>query len=100
MVNELRKIAGWNKARVKLHHFRTEAGREVDIVLEDNKGRIVGIEVKAALAVGSNDVAGLKHLRETAGDKWLRGILLHPGLGITPFAKDIHAVPVSALWEW
>lgn len=100
VLNELRKLAGWSKVRVKAYHFRTEAGREVDIVLEDNKGRIVGIEVKAAMAVGSNDVAGLKHLREVAGDKWLRGILLHPGLGITPFDKDLHAVPLSALWEW
>jgi predicted AAA+ superfamily ATPase len=100
VVNELRKMAGWGKVRVKLHHFRTEAGREVDIVLEDPKGRIVGVEVKAAMAVGSNDVTGLKHLRETAGRKWLRGVLLHPGLGVTPFAKDLHAVPLSALWEW
>lgn len=100
VVNELRKMAGWSKARVKLHHFRTEAGREVDVVLEDHKGRIVGIEVKAAMAVGSNDVTGLKHLREAAGDKWLRGLLLHPGLGVTPFAKDIHAAPISALWSW
>lgn len=100
VLNELRKMAGWSKVRVKAYHFRTEAGREVDIVLEDNKGRIVGIEVKAAIAVGSNDVTGLKHLREVAGDKWLRGLLLHPGLGVTPFDKDIHAVPLSALWEW
>ncbi len=100
VVNELRKIAGWSKTRVNLFHYRTEGGREVDIVLEDAKGRIVGIEVKAAMAVGSGDVAGLKDLREAAGSKWLRGILLHPGLGITPFAKDIHAVPLSALWEW
>lgn len=100
VVNELRKMAGWNKARVKLHHFRTEAGREVDVVLEDPKGRIVGVEVKAAMAVGSNDMTGLKHLRETAGARWLRGVLLHPGLGVTPFAKDLHAVPLSALWEW
>jgi len=100
VVNELRKITGWSKARVNLFHYRTEGGREVDIVLEDSKGRIVGIEVKAAMAVGSNDVTGLKDLREAAGDKWVRGILLHPGLGITPFAKDIHAVPMSALWEW
>jgi predicted AAA+ superfamily ATPase len=100
VLNELRKMSGWSKVRVKPFHFRTEAGREVDIVLEDNRGRIVGVEVKAAMAIGSNDVAGLKHLREVAGDKWLRGILLHPGLAITPFAKDIHAVPLSALWEW
>jgi len=100
VVNELRKIAGWNKTSVKLYHYRTEGGREVDIVLEDVRGRIVGIEVKAGMAIGSSDMAGLKDLRETARDKWVRGILLHPGTGITPFAKDLHAVPLSALWEW
>jgi predicted AAA+ superfamily ATPase len=100
VVNELRKISGWSKARVSLYHYRTEGGREVDIVLEDAQGRIVGIEVKAAMAVGSNDISGLKDLRDAAGSKWRRGILLHPGLNITPFAKDIHAVPMSALWEW
>ncbi len=100
VVNELRKLAGWSKTQVQLYHYRTEAGREVDIVLEDAKGRIVGIEVKSSMAVGNSDMAGLKDLREAAGDKWIRGILLHPGLGITPFAKDIHAVPMSSLWEW
>lgn len=100
VVNELRKIAGWSRTPVNLYHYRTEGGREVDIVLEDARGRIVGIEVKAGMAVGTGDIAGLKDLREAAGDKWVRGILLHPGLGITPFAKDIHAVPMSALWEW
>lgn len=100
VVNELRKIAGWSKTQVKLYHYRTEGGREVDIVLEDARGRIVGIEVKAGMAVGTSDIAGLKDLKESAGDKWVRGILLHPGLGITPFAKDIHAVPLSAIWEW
>lgn len=100
VVNELRKLAGWSKTQVQLYHYRTEAGREVDIVLEDAKGRIVGIEVKSSMAVGNSDMAGLKDLREAAGDRWVRGILLHPGLGITPFAKDIHAVPLSSLWEW
>lgn len=100
VVSELRKMSGWSKARVTLFHYRTEGGREVDIVLEDAKGRIVGIEVKAAMAVGSSDMAGLKDLRDTAGSKWVRGFLLHPGMGITPFAKDLHAVPLSALWEW
>jgi len=100
VVNELRKMSGWGKTRVKAYHYRTETGREVDIVLEDAKGRVVGIEVKAALAVGSSDIAGLKDLREAAGRNWVRGIVIHPGLGITPFARDLHAVPLSALWEW
>ncbi len=35
-----------------------------------------------------------------SGGTWVRGMLTHPGTGITPFAKDLHAVPLSALWEW
>ena len=100
VVNELRKMAGWSKLRVNLFHYRTEKGREVDVVLEDAKGRIVGIEVKASAAIGGNDIEGLKDLRATAGKKWIRGLVLHPGTGITPFAKDLHAVPLNALWEW
>ncbi len=60
----------------------------------------MGIEVKAGTAVGTGDISGLKYLREAVGDKWVRGILLHPGLGITAFDKEIHAVPMRALWEW
>ncbi|MDQ3100644.1 MAG: ATP-binding protein [Bacteroidota bacterium] len=100
VVNELRRISGWSKLRVNLFHYRTEKGREVDVVLEDGKGRIVGIEVKASTAIGGNDIEGLKDLREAAGSKWLRGLVLHAGTGVTPFAKDIHAVPVSVLWDW
>jgi uncharacterized protein len=100
VVGEVRKLSGWSKLSVEAYHFRTESAREVDVVLEDAKGRVVGIEVKASGSIGHDDLAGLKHLREIAGDKWVRGIVLHTGTGVTPFAKDLHAVPMSALWEW
>ncbi len=100
VVNELRKLATWSRTSVQLHHFRTEAGREVDVVLEDMRGRITGIEVKAAEAVSASDFKGLYELKDIAGDKWTRGIILHSGKHIVPFQKDMHAVPMSALWEW
>ena len=100
VVNELRKVAGWSKTTVEHYHFRNEKAREVDVVLEDSAGRVVGIEVKASSSIGSADLAGLKQLREAAGSKWVRGIVLHSGPGITGFDKDLHAVPMSALWEW
>lgn len=99
-VGELTRMSGWSRLSVVPHHYRTEAGREVDVVLEDARGRVVGIEVKASASIGHDDLAGLKHLRETAGDKWVRGLVLHTGEGTTPFAKDLHAVPISALWNW
>lgn len=100
VVNELRKMAGWSKTTVEPYHFRNEKAREVDVVLEDSAGRVVGIEVKSSASIASDDLAGLKQLREAAGSKWVRGIVLHSGPGITGFGKDLHAVPMSALWEW
>ena len=55
---ELRKQATWAETPVSLHHFRTAAGREVDLVLEDDAGRIVAIEVKASASFGKRDTAG------------------------------------------
>ncbi len=100
VVGEVRRLSGWSRTPVTTHHYRTEQGREVDLMLEDPRGRVVGIEVKASGSIGHSDLAGLKDLRETAGDRWVRGIVLHIGSGMTAFAKDLHAVPLSALWEW
>ena len=100
VVGELRKMSGWSKLVTGAYHFRTEKAREVDIVLENPAGRVVGIEVKASASIGSDDLIGLKQLREICGSKWVRGIVLHSGPGITGFDKDLHAVPMSALWSW
>lgn len=100
VTGELRKLATWSKAAVETFHFRMDTGREVDLVLEDAQGRIIGIEVKASASVDHRDLAGLMELRAAAGPKWVRGIVLHAGPGITPFSRDLHAVPISAAWDW
>src|SRR5690606_36456806 len=100
VVNEIRKLATWAKLPVELYHSRMDTGKEVDLVLEDPRGRIVGIEVKAAASASSRDLSGLMELRKAAGKNWVRGIVLHPGASVTPFGKDLHAVPLNALWEW
>lgn len=96
---ELIKQATWSATRVKAYHFRTVAGKEVDLVLEDSAGRVVGIEVKSAMSVDSGDFGGLRALREAAGEKFVRGIVLHDGGETVGFGTDMFAVPVRALWE-
>lgn len=98
--NELRKMATWSKTRADLYHFRMNTGRETDLVLEDPQGRVVGIEVKASASVGHHDLAGLAELRNAAGTNWVRGIVLHTGTAVTPFSKDLHAIPICAMWAW
>ncbi len=95
---ELMKQATWSKARVKVFHFRTAGGKEVDLVLEDSAGRVVGIEVKAATNVGQNDFGGLRALRDAVGEKFVRGIVLHDGAEMVAFDKQFAAMPLSALW--
>lgn len=96
---ELLKQREWSRLRPNLHHFRTAAGAEVDLVLEDRAGRIVGIEVKAAKNVVSDDFRGLRELRELAADRFVRGIILHDGRETVRFDPSLLSAPLSALWS-
>jgi len=71
----------------------------VDLVLEADDGRVVGIEVKASASVGPHDFAGLEALREEAGARFHRGLVLYTGAEPLPFGKGLVAVPLAALWE-
>ncbi|MET3614038.1 putative AAA+ superfamily ATPase [Rhizobium aquaticum] len=96
--SELQKLASWSERRVTLTHYRTKEQDEVDIVLEDRRGRVVGIEVKASATVSARDFRGLRQLRDAVGERFLRGLVLHDHDRITPFAENLHAAPISLLW--
>jgi len=96
---ELVKQVSWPETQVQLFHFRTLAGTEVDLVLEDQAGRVVGLEVKASATPSSTDFRGLRALADCAGEKFVRGILLYTGQEVVPFAKNLTAMPLAALWE-
>jgi len=67
-------------------------------VLEDRRGRIVGLEVKASATVRAQDFAGLRRLQDAVGPKLVRGLVLHDHDAVIPFGEKLHAVPVSHLW--
>lgn len=96
---ELLKQASWSKLQTRLHHYRTPSGREVDLVLEDAAGRLVGIEVKSSSAVSSDDFGGLRSLRDAVGDRFVRGVVLHDGSEVVTFEKGLVAMPFAALWR-
>ncbi len=98
VVLELRKQQGWSELRPSLHHFRTHGGDEVDIVVEDPAGRVVGIEVKSTASVTANHFKGLRALAEAAGERFVRGIVLHRGREPVPFGRNLLALPVSRVW--
>jgi hypothetical protein len=96
---EITKQITWSHTQPQLFHFRTLRGQEVDLLLEDRKRRIVGIEVKASSTVTANDFKNLKILSEIAGKKFHLGIVIYTGSEIIPFGKDLYAVPVQGLWK-
>lgn len=95
---ELWKQLGCSRVRAELFHFRTHGGREVDLVLEADNGRIVGIEVKAAATIDRRDFTGLEALREVAGARFHRGVVLYTGTEPLPFGQRMFAMPIASVW--
>jgi hypothetical protein len=97
--SELEKQLGWSSVRARLFHYRSHAGEEVDLVLEDPRGRIVGVEVKASSTLAASDAAPLRKLAGELGERFVRGVVLYCGSEVVPFDRHVHALPVSALWS-
>lgn len=96
---ELARQATWSESRVELFHYRTKDKVEVDTVLENRQGKVVGIEVKAASTVGRDDFSGLRHLAQRLGDDFVVGLVLYTGQQTLSFGPRMRAMPVSAIWE-
>ncbi|WP_327640736.1 ATP-binding protein [Kribbella sp. NBC_00482] len=96
---ELARQLTWSQQRAELYHYRTKDQVEVDIVLENRRGQVVAIDVKAASTVKGEDFRGLRHLADRLGDDLQIGIVLYTGQQTLPFGPRFRAIPISALWE-
>lgn len=95
---ELAKQATWAEREVRFHHFRTAGGREVDLIIEDRDGSLIGIEAKLGATPHEGDFNGLTHLREKTGDRFKAGVVLNTGSRTLSFGDRLWALPASALW--
>ena len=96
---EILKLASWSEDRFIFSHYRDKEQNEVDIVMEDRRGRIVGVEVKASATVSRNDFSGLRKLAAASGNKFVLGLVLHDHDKILPFGDKFVAAPISTLWS-
>jgi predicted AAA+ superfamily ATPase len=99
VVSELMKQSGWSETSFDLLHFRDRNGAEVDLVVELDDGRILGIEVKAASSFKGEHFAGLRSLAERLGSRFAGGIVLGTGEAGHQHAERLWGLPISALWE-
>ena len=81
-----------------LMYYRDIDQFEVDLVIENGAGHLVGVEVKAAATVKESDLRGLKKWSKLAGDRFKMGIVLYDGNEIMPIGDNLWAAPLSTLW--
>jgi predicted AAA+ superfamily ATPase len=96
---ELARLLPHTAIAPAMRHWRGPHGEEVDIVLEDRGGRVIGIEIKAGATIGRGDVRWLNRFRALAGDRFVAGVVLCTTRGTTPLGDRIWAVPIDALWR-
>lgn len=99
VLTELLKHLAFSPSRLSLWHYRTHSAVEVDFILENRRGQITGIEVKASASVEAKDFKGLRHLQETEGLIFQHGVVLYAGREVVPFGEKLWAVPLSIWWS-
>lgn len=96
--SELLKHSSTSDGEYQLMYYRDADKVEVDIVIENAAGQLVGVEVKASATVKDSDLRGLRKLASLAGKDFRMGVLLYDGQEIMPLGKGIWAAPLSTLW--
>jgi hypothetical protein len=95
---EVLKHISWFDSSCAVYHYRDKDQDEVDMVLEDSAGAVVGIEVKASATVNSNDFKGLRKLARACGSDFKFGVVFYDGEAAAPFGNHLFAAPLSCLW--
>ncbi len=98
---ELRKQITWAEGEYEIFFYRDKDQNEVDFVIENASGEIIGIEIKAAASIAINDLSGLKKLASLAPQQFKLGVVLYDGIETLPFGqingRPLWAVPISTL---
>ncbi len=95
---ELMKSTTTAEGEYTLMYYRDADKVEVDLVIENAAGHLVGVEVKSSATVKEVDLKGLRKLARLAGDQFKMGILLYDGDETMPLGDNIWAAPLATLW--
>lgn len=79
-----------------ISHYRDSKKREIDFIVENDKGGQLGIEVKAGM-VSQSDFNHLRWFAQHLAPHSFTGIVLYSGKNTLQFGDGFYAVPLSAL---
>jgi len=86
-------IKSLDPSRFKIFHYRDSNNVEVDFMIENQKGEVIGLEVKACVQLSRHDVKNLKIVQGSCPFKF--GFVLHSGHDFYPICENIYALPIS-----
>ena len=95
---ELLKHSTIAQGDYRLLYYRDAEAVEVDLVIENSAGQLIGVEVKAGASVNGGDLRGLRKLASLAGEQFKMGVLLYDGTETVPLGDRMWAAPLSTLW--
>jgi predicted AAA+ superfamily ATPase len=90
--SEILKLMPVTDYRFHLYFWRTQAGHEVDFLLEFG-GKLVAIEVKWSSRVEESALSSLKRCHDDLKRKLLRSVILYGGTDVVPLSPEMIAIP-------
>ena len=98
--SELLKEASYAENSVDIYHFRDLRKKEVDFVLENRNGKIIGVEVKAKASINQSDLKGMVELATESKGRFDKGIVFYGGDEIMPISAGdflFYCVPLGVM---
>ena len=97
--NQLSSILDAQNGDYELYYYRDREKREVDFIIENEAGDILGIEVKSGSVVDKSMFKHLEWFRNNlAGAHSFKAIVLYSGEHVVSFGENMWAVPINSLW--
>lgn len=83
----------------QLYHYRDREKREIDFIVENEDGDVLGLEVKAGSVVNKGSFKHLIWFRDNmVKESEFVGVVLYTGEHVLSFGDRLWAVPMNALW--
>lgn len=96
MLNDLLVWADGRTTRPSLFHYRSAAGSEIDLVVEQGR-RLLPTEIKASPEPRVDDGRALAAFCDEHGGRAPFGLLIHGGTEAFALSRKVLAVPLGAV---
>lgn len=100
VTQSIRVYAAANDAQVywlATAKHKSRSQHEIDIIVRNRRGKVVGVEVKLNNLVDDDDVRHLRWLRRELGSTWSDGVVIYTGSEAYRRSDGIGVVPASLL---